>query len=120
MGISNETNSGEGYPNTPGHAKFSETSREAARIIEPSVSGWRREILGVYDFNYLNDGRGLTPDEAKTFLLSLNKYYVRSRCSELKALGYLVATDEKVRKGRFTYHVLRITEKGLAVLMRVE
>jgi len=110
------------YPNTPGHAKLSDTSRKAAKIIEPSVSKIHKELLIIFALNRYEElfiAGGLTSDEA-AILLRRSKYYIRQRCSELNAFGYLVSTSRRRRNGNFTYCVLGITEKGIAALRGME
>ena len=101
------------YPEWPGFAKLSDTSRDAARIIEPSISKAQKEILNCYLLAFDASWGGLTPDGVAK-MVGRNKYFIRPRCSELTVLGYLVATGTRIRIGRFSYHVLKITDKGIA------
>jgi len=74
------------YPAVPGYRR-TETSREAARQIDPNAL--RAEILAA-----IKKTCPMTPDEVAR-IIEADRHSVRSRCSELKAKGKLRATGEK-------------------------
>ena len=77
----------------PGHAKGSDTSREAAEAIAPIASGWRGKVATLFADCHPS---GLTADEA-AIRLGASPFLVRPRVSELAASGDIEKTGERRR-----------------------
>lgn len=77
------------YPHHPGH-QDGNTSREAAEKIAPRADFLKAKVLAALHV------RPMTPDEIAASL-GESILAIRPRCTELKALGLVVATPETRR-----------------------
>lgn len=102
------------YPNSPGYARKSDTSREAAE----SLSGHRELSLTVLKVIYAAANHGLIVDEAKVIVerameRDFDRSTIAARFSELKNQGYIEETAERRKTQRQkNATVFRITIKG--------
>lgn len=107
------------YPNTPGFAKGSDTSREAAEQLTDKPKIWWSILNSIKSAN----SHGLTVDEVKPMIQWLmqrdfDRSTVAARFTEMKELGYLEETDERrpTPRGR-SATVWKITVKGRDFLL---
>lgn len=77
------------YPQAPGWKEGS-TSRDAAKIIEPTVSAAQAEVLQILKTH----SRGLTADQIAD-LMARSVLYVRPRVSELHTLGLIQRAERR-------------------------
>jgi DNA-binding MarR family transcriptional regulator len=96
------------YPNAPGFARDSQTSRAAAEAIAPKMRELHRLILAA-----LANHGALTADEIAD-RLSRHVLTIRPRLTELKELGY-VESARITRPSAIgnSMRVMRLTQLGL-------
>lgn len=107
------------YPNTPGFAKWSDTSKEAADLLTDKPQIWYCILNAIKSSN----NHGLTVDEVKPMVQWLmqrdfDRSTIAARFTEMKELGYLEETDERrpTPRGR-SATVFKITIKGRDYLL---